>query len=179
MSDRPDDLPALTLPPRLFSLQGRLGRVRYIAHCMVAFIFVVMCIFGAGLAALAFFSPTTRTLYIAVSVLLLYVALPIFFAMQTVRRVHDFNFGGWLALLLLVPVVNPLLFWFAPGTRGDNAYGPPPREESQFVKVVAAVIPLLLVVWFLFSAGMHRKGPVTDEPIPKNPHYKPLQPYTP
>lgn len=179
MSDSIDNLPVLVPPPRLFSLKGRLGRMRYIAHCMVALVLVFMCIFGAGLAALAFYGPLTRTLYVALSVLLLYVILPVFFAMQTVRRVHDFNMGGWLALLLLVPIVNPLLFWFAPGTRGDNSYGPTPKDESSFVKLIATLIPLLLVVWFLFSAGAQQNAAQTDEPLPmKSPHNS-LQPYTP
>jgi uncharacterized membrane protein YhaH (DUF805 family) len=50
-----------------------------------------------------------------------------------VRRLHDTNHSGLLSLLLFVPFVNLLLnlyLVFAPGTPGDNPYGPAPQKQT-------------------------------------------------
>lgn len=51
--------------------------------------------------------------------------------MLMIRRLHDLDKTGWLALLVLVPVVNAffvLYLFFAPGTVGANDYGADPIE---------------------------------------------------
>ncbi|MBR2519581.1 MAG: DUF805 domain-containing protein [Selenomonadaceae bacterium] len=51
--------------------------------------------------------------------------------MLMIRRLHDLNKTGWLALLVLVPVVNvffALYLLFAPGSVGANDYGADPLE---------------------------------------------------
>jgi uncharacterized membrane protein YhaH (DUF805 family) len=46
-----------------------------------------------------------------------------------VRRLHDQDKTGWLALLALIPLANLVLlvFMFLEGTKGDNQYGPDPK----------------------------------------------------
>jgi uncharacterized membrane protein YhaH (DUF805 family) len=46
-----------------------------------------------------------------------------------VRRLHDQDKSGWLALLGLIPLVNLVLlvFMFLEGTRGSNQYGADPK----------------------------------------------------
>jgi uncharacterized membrane protein YhaH (DUF805 family) len=48
-----------------------------------------------------------------------------------VRRLHDQNQSGWFCLLMLLPlavfIIAPLLL-FLGGTRGDNLYGPAPKQ---------------------------------------------------
>ncbi|WP_158590376.1 DUF805 domain-containing protein [Noviherbaspirillum cavernae] len=134
---------------RLFSLRGRLGRARYIAYSLGALVGVCLFMFPAGYLLLLTGS-LGRTLYTALSVLLFYVFLPFLFMILTVKRAHDFNFGGWVALLLLVPVVN-FAFWFIPGTRGENAYGMQPEPESFGMKAIAVILPVLLIGTFLAS----------------------------
>ena len=58
----------------------------------------------------------------------------------TIQRAHDMNTTGWLALLCLVPLVN-LLFWFVPGTRGENDYGKQPPPNTVGVIVLACILP--------------------------------------
>ena len=51
-----------------------------------------------------------------------------------VRRLHDMDQTGWLALLAFVPLVNILMFFvllFASGTPGANRYGPQPGTEGR------------------------------------------------
>ena len=50
-----------------------------------------------------------------------------------VRRLHDFNAGGYLALLLFIPYINfilLLLLILIKGSQGDNKYGPPNTQFS-------------------------------------------------
>ena len=48
-----------------------------------------------------------------------------------VKRWHDQDFSAWWVLVNLIPVVGwviaLVLNGFAPGTRGENQYGPDPR----------------------------------------------------
>ena len=47
----------------------------------------------------------------------------------TVRRLHDLNFSGWLAIIMFIPYVNLIAALFiilAPGTEGSNEYGEDP-----------------------------------------------------
>jgi len=94
----------------LFSAAGRIGRIRYLTYSMG--ISLLILVVGGILAALI--SP-----YLFV---LAYVAL--FYAqfMLTIKRSHDFNTGGWLSLVLLVPIAS-LIFLFIPGTDGPNRFG--------------------------------------------------------
>jgi uncharacterized membrane protein YhaH (DUF805 family) len=49
-----------------------------------------------------------------------------------VRRLHDQDKSGWLALLMLVPIANIVLlvFMFLEGTRGPNKFGPDPKDPA-------------------------------------------------
>jgi len=177
--DMPADLevtPAQARKPGLFSLRGRLNRVRYIVYCLatLAALFAFMGLAGIALVPSGQFG---QLLYVAITVLLLYCVLPVWFAILTVRRAHDFNTGGWMALLLFVPVIN-LLFWFIPGTPGENAYGPAPEDESAGMKLIAVLVPVLLVAAFVTSGGVHmvRLGTPGD---PGAPPTSTLKPYTP
>lgn len=141
---------------KIFSLRGRLGRAQYIAYSLGAVVGAFFFMFLAGLG-LMLSGQLGRLLYIVISVLLFYGLLPIYFTILTIKRAHDFNAGGWLALLLLVPVVN-LLFWFVPGTRGENAYGAAPQAASTGIKLIAATLPVLLVLAFLATGGPQAIG---------------------
>lgn len=62
--------------------------------------------------------------------LLLALALILPTVALAVRRLHDADSSGWLALLLLIPLVGPIamvVIRLRPGTAGANRFGPPPR----------------------------------------------------
>jgi len=47
----------------------------------------------------------------------------------TIRRLHDIDMSGWLALLLFIPLVGSgfaLYLCFAKGTEGENRFGDDP-----------------------------------------------------
>ncbi|MBL8471060.1 MAG: DUF805 domain-containing protein [Rhodocyclaceae bacterium] len=113
----------------LFSTAGRIGRLRYIAYGW-GIAFVIMAV--AGLLA-AFTHPAVLGLG--------YLVLIVLQVMLTVKRCHDFNASGWLALLMFVPIAN-LIVIFYPGTDGPNRFGnkTPPNGK------VGMIVGLLLVI---------------------------------
>jgi uncharacterized membrane protein YhaH (DUF805 family) len=172
----PDNGIALKLPPRVraFSLRGRIGRAHYIAcslgSIVVSFLFIYLISF-----LLVMMGELGRMLYIVTSVLLFYALLPIYFIVLTIRRSHDFNFGGWLALLLLVPIVN-LMFWFVPGTKAENTYGAVPPSPSTSIKIVAFLFPALLIGGYLATMGGSTSQDTNASPISES---NKLKEYTP
>ena len=51
-----------------------------------------------------------------------------------VRRIHDFNVTGWLAILCFVPRIGglaQLIFGLITPTQGPNKYGPQPRKRAK------------------------------------------------
>lgn len=155
----------------LFSLRGRLGRARYIAYSLGGIVGVFLVMTLAGMALLLLSSSFGQLLYVILSIALLYVFLPIYFMILTVKRAHDFNIGGWLALLLLVPIVN-LMFWFIPGTRGHNNYGTEPDPAPFGIRIAALALPLLLLGAFVATSEIAPEAP------PETPATT-LKPYTP
>ena len=55
------------------------------------------------------------------------VFLVLIFFSQSVKRLHDMDQTGWLAIL---PVYNPILLLFVDGTRGKNQYGEDPKGRT-------------------------------------------------
>jgi uncharacterized membrane protein YhaH (DUF805 family) len=71
-----------------------------------------------------------------VAVLLGVPALVMFFwllATTTVRRLHDFDFSGWYALFLFIPVIGGVV-WLVIGVRSPRAEGRYGHDPRQFRK---------------------------------------------
>lgn len=162
-------------PHRLFSFAGRMARAHYICYTLGSLIAVVFLLYLLGFAALLMGS-LGRTLYITSSVVLVYAVLPIFFTIMTIKRAHDFNRGGWMALLLFVPIVN-LCFWFIPGNPDTNQYGAVTPEPSFGIKIAAVALPLILIGGYLATAGSVITS--SKDVRPPTGSDSSLQPYTP
>lgn len=73
---------------------------------------------------------------------LILVALLIFNYSLYVRRLHDANHSGWLALITLIPVGNIFLLLyliFKPGDKKKNSYGTVPKTKDRFLKDLFAL----------------------------------------
>src|SRR5262245_6554768 len=135
-SDVAETGPDAFQPVRIFSVSGRIGRVRYIAYT-----FGLTMLVSLATAALAALLPFAGGVLLIVS----WISIIAISLILSIQRAHDFNVSGWLALLGLVPLVN-LLFWFVPGTDGPNRYGHATPPNSVGTIVVASIIPAIFVI---------------------------------
>ena len=131
-----------TYQPRVFAMNGRIGRVRYIAYSMAIMLtlLAVAMVLG-GIVAVAFGNSPFILMGIAALFYIAYIAGAFII---TIRRAHDMGQSGWMSLLMLVPLVG-LWFLFAPGTPTSNQYGPRPVPNTTGT-ILAAFSPLVFGV---------------------------------
>ena len=126
---------------KVFATSGRIGRVRYIAYGMgIYFLFAIL---GALLSAVIG----------SAGMIIAWIAILVIGFMLTIQRCHDFNTTGWLSLLMLVPLVN-LIFWFIPGTDGDNNYGAQTPPNGVGVIIAACIVPIVAIVGILAAIAL-------------------------
>jgi uncharacterized membrane protein YhaH (DUF805 family) len=121
-----------TQPVRIFSVSGRIGRVRYVGYLIGLYILFGIAAFLAALVA----APLAIVAWLA------YIVLAF---MLTIQRCHDFNTTGWLSLVSLIPLVN-LIFWFIPGSEGANRYGPRTPPNSTLALILVWILPAIAVI---------------------------------
>jgi uncharacterized membrane protein YhaH (DUF805 family) len=133
---------------RVFSVSGRLGRVRYIGYS----IGFLMLFYAATIAVTAGVGAASANLAVW-AIIALWVGLIAISLMLTIQRCHDFNTSGWVSLLALIPLVA-LIFWFIPGTDGANRFGPKTPPNSLGVVLLASVVPAIFVVGVLAAIAI-------------------------
>jgi uncharacterized membrane protein YhaH (DUF805 family) len=134
---------------KIFSFQGRIGRLRYLAWALVLLV-AALLVMGLCVTVMSF-SLVGGGLLIAVS-----MAVFAFISFQLgSQRLHDAGWSGWLLLLNLVPYLGsifPLLMVVIPGNKTANRYGPPPPPNSRAVKLLAWMWILLIAAFI--AAGI-------------------------
>ena len=129
---------------RLFAVSGRIGRVRYIAYTIGYSLLAGIALGAISMALGAVGGAISAVGYILLTVLMI---------MLTIQRAHDFNTTGWLSILSIIPLVN-LIFWFIPGTDGENDYGAKTPPNSVGVIVVACLVPIIFGVGILAAIAL-------------------------
>lgn len=132
----------------IWGIEGRIGRMRYVAWSMV-FMFTMLP--AVLVCALAFkVSPWLGGLLgIVAGIGAMVVGLQI-----SIKRLHDIGWSGWLLLIGLIPLVGSifqLLTFVMPGSKGSNRFGAPPPANSKAVKVLFWVWIVFLVLGFIFG----------------------------
>lgn len=129
---------------RAFAINGRIGRVRWIAYVSGL---MVLASFVAGLAMGA--------LSLAIPQLMIWVPLANTLAMLAVlllvsrRRLQDLGLGPLFLVAGFIPFLNLYLFFmliFKRGDEGANEYGPAPAPNTRWVHVLAWLFPGLMVL---------------------------------
>ncbi|VVN68072.1 DUF805 domain-containing protein [Pseudomonas fluorescens] len=146
---------------KVFSVQGRIGRLRFLAWTLVSLMAATIV---AAVIVLSLFSDEHFVLgglfgFVAL-LAYLYVNITI-----TVQRLHDLGWSGWLWFLNLVPMVGsvfPILITVMPGNTGANRYGAPPPPNSSAVKILSALWLVLLAV-LIIGALAGGLGTLTQE----------------
>lgn len=141
---------------KFYSLNGRIGRIQYLAYPMVCYFVIFLIVFFlffsfGGLASVfagdisGQMSGTLLTMLILIMPVMVYVTFS-----MTIRRLNDVNKTGWLSLLLFVPVAQTLLhlyLLFARGDEGVNDYGLPPKPPSRALVFIGVGLPILFLIF--------------------------------
>ncbi|MBC3957855.1 DUF805 domain-containing protein [Pseudomonas triticifolii] len=138
---------------KVFGIQGRIGRLRYLAWILV----LSVTLLPLSLITVSFMTQSLVAGGLLFAVLLMAYAL--LAAQMGIRRLHDIGWSGWLLLLNLVPFVGsffPILMTAIPGTKGPNKYGAPQPPNTRAVKILAGLWVLLipLIIVGSLSGGM-------------------------
>lgn len=125
---------------KIFSAEGRIGRVRYIGYTFGLTLGIAIAV-GMISALASAASPGIAFTLGAIG----YIAIVVVQILLTIQRSHDMNVTGWLCLISLIPLAA-LVFWFVPGTRGENDYGKQPPPNTMGAVVLACILPIVFIV---------------------------------
>lgn len=146
---------------RLFSSQGRMGRLRYMAY---SFSIVYGSLFLAALLVFAFpnllNSSTHRVDAVLVIIGLFFLSLMFVPLLLTIQRLHDMNINGLFILLFIIPLLNAALvlaLMFIPGSAKHNRFGAPPPPNSLLNKIFG-ILSLLVMLFGMLSSIFYKRG---------------------
>jgi uncharacterized membrane protein YhaH (DUF805 family) len=150
-----------TYEPKMFSTQGRIGRLRYMAYStgttmLLAF---ALGIVSAILTPILVHNRATGAAggVMVIVVGLFYIPMIAFAFIMMRRRLNDLDRSGWLSLLMLIPLVNfffSLYLMCASGTQGPNSYGPMPCKNSWGIILGGLVLPLVAIIGILAAVAL-------------------------
>jgi uncharacterized membrane protein YhaH (DUF805 family) len=147
--------------PSIFSFNGRIGRMRYLAYGIgVNFILMAVMIplggaLGAGGGLMGGEAGMSMIAMLVIGIF--YIATFVISIMFAKRRLNDLNRSGWWFLLFLIPLVNLVLaiyILFFPGTDGDNNFGPAPVANSTGVLILGWMFPLLMILGIVAAVAI-------------------------
>jgi uncharacterized membrane protein YhaH (DUF805 family) len=131
--------------PRVFSINGRLGRARYLCYSLALSLFLII-VAGiiAGVTGAISESGEMSPL------LSLLISLPIIAMMVIMarRRLHDLNYTGWWAITVLIPIISiipSLILLFATGNKHENDYGLMPNKNGVSIYIVMCLFVVMFV----------------------------------
>ncbi|BAO64907.1 DUF805 domain-containing protein [Pseudomonas protegens] len=135
----------------VFSFEGRIGRLRYLAWTLVLTV-AMLAVVGVGaffgILSAAVFNSTLLTGLGIVGGIVVFIGFLVVSIQISVQRLHDLGWSGWLWLLNFVPIVGsifPLVLMVSPGSNVANRYGAPPPPNTTAVKVLSWMWVVLIV----------------------------------
>jgi len=139
--------------PKIFSVSGRIGRMRFLAYVMGAYLLIGIPFNLIATAMVAGLGEAGAMLSLAISALAT-VVMFVFYFMFAIQRSHDMNSSGWLSLILLIPVIGFLVFIVVPGTYGENRFGSPPPANGAGVIILALLMPIIGIIGILAAIAI-------------------------
>ena len=104
-----------------FTYKGRVTRSQFIVNVLAIYSPMIIFLLPANMLPLII-------LYILSFYTIIAFVLSIF---QTIKRLHDINYPGYIFLFYFFPILNLLLIWsliMMKGTEGPNKYGTSPSK---------------------------------------------------
>ena len=135
--------------PKVFSFNGRIGRMRYLAYSVgVNLLLMLVMVPLVGASAFMGGDPTTSMIGM-LGIGIFYIVTIVISVMFAKRRLNDLNRSGWWFLLFIIPIVNLVLaiyLIFFPGTSGDNNFGAAPAANTVGVLILGWMFPALMIL---------------------------------
>lgn len=131
--------------PRVWAWRGRIGRLRFLAYSMGGYLLLFVAMAAGNISG----SDAVRV----VVTLAAFALYAVQYSLAVIQRSHDMGWSGWASLGMLVPVVN-LVWIFNPGTKGSNRFGAPPPPNPPGVKVLALLMPAVMLVGILAAIAL-------------------------
>jgi len=147
-----------TYQPKVFSTKGRIGRLRYLAYIWAGYLVVIPVALMGGIASISG-DPSSSSLsgFMIFLLVIAYIVMIAFFIILAKRRLNDLDHSGWMALIMLVPLVNVifgLYIIFAAGKPDHNRFGPPPTKNSLIVKIAGLAMPVIAIIGIVAAVAL-------------------------
>jgi uncharacterized membrane protein YhaH (DUF805 family) len=145
---------------RLFSSQGRIGRLRYIASFSIVYLTALLSIVLMNSIASHKLEGSAVTIA-AVATVMVLIGLVLCTFIQvflSIQRLHDMNMNGLFILTFIIPLVNIALIFglmFMSGNAERNRFGAPPPPNSLLVKIFG-ILSLFPVLFGMLSLIFHK-----------------------
>ena len=138
--------------PKIFSVSVRIGRMRFLAYAMGAYLVVAipLNLLGTFMVSLGSEAQVAALGFSGIATI---VMLVLYF-MFAIQRAHDMNSSGWLSLILLIPLIGFLIFIFVPGTKGPNRFDAPPPPNGVGVILLALIMPIIFFIGILAAIAI-------------------------
>lgn len=139
-------LSAPAAPGPMWSVKGRIGRLRYFVRTgLSAFAYLLAVLLVGMLLGSDLDDPSTRD-----GLILAALALPAlaFVAVQSVQRARDLGWPAWVGACVVTPCFGSILavvLLFAPGSAIRNQHGPPPTANGRALVIAGWIIGALLL----------------------------------
>ncbi|HEX5371217.1 MAG TPA: DUF805 domain-containing protein [Aquabacterium sp.] len=143
--------------PKVWSAKGRIGRLRYLAYLMGAYLVFLLAMAVAGGLGAALGATGEAGGLITVFMVLGMIPFMVLSIMTAIQRCHDLGWSGWIVLLSFVPFVNifVMLAWvFKAGDAGSNKFGQPPTPNTRGVKWLALTFPVIMLIGILAAIAI-------------------------
>jgi uncharacterized membrane protein YhaH (DUF805 family) len=136
------------------SPDGRFGRCSWLAWQMVLVLWLIPLFLGLVVAS-PFLHPHNVQewmLWIVYPVIFIYLLVLLYFSIIfTIRRLHDLNHSGWFTVLIAIPLLNLLFFFYlacAKGNASVNHYGSvqPLHRWEKFLATLYVLLSIYLLV---------------------------------
>jgi len=144
-------------PVRFWSRKGRVSRLQYLGYLMGGYLLAILAaaILGGIAGALGF--AKAGSLMGALALL----PYAVFSIIMLIQRSHDMGWSGWSALLIVVPFAA-LVWMFKAGTPGENRFGAPPPPNTTKVKILALLMPVIVLIGILAAIALPAYKGYTD-----------------
>ena len=136
-------------PVQMWSSQGRIGRLRFLAHMTGAYLVLILVAFVLGAIFGLIGLPKVASVVGGLGGLVYMV----FALLKTIQRSHDMDWSGWTCLLALIPFVG-LVWIFKGGSQGSNRFGAPAPANTTGVKILGLVLPVLMFIGIILAVAV-------------------------